>query len=71
MKTIAFTWMILTGSIKPQEKHEGHMTYAVFVKDSTGTEMVYDYAYKEEIIQWLKTNKKTFVYNEDLTINKK
>jgi len=60
MKTIVFYWMMLKGSIIPQEKHEGRKTYALIFPDGKAV----DYAYKAEIIDYLKTG--TFKYNEDL-----
>jgi hypothetical protein len=60
MKTIIFYWMMLTGSVKPQEPVDGRKSYSLELKDST----VVEHAYKGEILNYLKTG--TFVYNEDI-----
>lgn len=51
-----FYLLILIGIIKPQEEN----LYAFFTSDGK----VYEYCYKEEILQAIKTGE--FKYNEDL-----
>lgn len=60
MKTIVFYFMMLKGSIIPQGDNDGRKMYALKCSDGK----VVDYAYKEEIINYIKT--KQFKYNEDL-----
>lgn len=60
MKTIVFYWMMLKGSIIPQGEHEGRKMYALKFPDGK----VVDYAYKEEILNYIET--KTFNYDEQI-----
>jgi hypothetical protein len=72
MKTIIFMWYLMIGTIVPQKEVDGRMTYRVEFNSLTeitegnqtfiGTNV--DYAYKGEILQWIKTNE--FKYNEEL-----
>ncbi len=55
-----FYFLILVGIVKPQ----GDELYAFFTPDGK----VYEYCYKEEIIEAIKTGE--FCYNEDLHLNK-
>lgn len=50
------------GTIIPNKKDhpQDRQTYTIFTKDKK----VIEYAYKEEVIEYLKTG--TFEYNEDL-----
>jgi hypothetical protein len=59
-----FVWLLLTGQVKYQQTMNGHKQYALFFKNGT----VVDYAYKEEIIEYIQTG--DFEYNEDLTFEK-
>ena len=75
MKTILFVWYIINGTLIPQKKVDGRMTNRVEFNSLTeitegnqtfiGKEV--DYAYKEEVMQWIETG--NFEYNEDLTFN--
>jgi hypothetical protein len=60
MKTIVFYWMMLKGSIIPQGDNDGRKMYALKFPDNK----VVDYAYKEEILNYLETG--TFYYDETL-----
>ena len=64
MAKLIFMWMLLTGKIVPQEKNQGHQMYYINCKDNK----VIEYAYKEEILEYIKTG--TFEYNEDLALYK-
>ncbi len=55
-----FYFLILIGIVKPQDDE----LYAFFTPDGK----VYEYCYKEEIIEAIKTGQ--FCYNEDLHLNK-
>jgi hypothetical protein len=54
-----FYFLILIGIVKPQ----GDNLFAYFTTDGK----VYEYCYKEEILQAIKTGE--FCYNEDLHFN--
>ena len=54
-----FYFLILIGIVKPQ----GDNLFAYFTNDGK----VYEYCYKEEILQAIKTGE--FCYNEDLHFN--
>lgn len=56
---LLFILYLLSGTIKPQDSHDGRKTYRLITKHA-----VYEHAYKEEIMEYLKT--KSFEYNEDL-----
>jgi hypothetical protein len=64
MKTIVFYWMMLKGSIIPQGDNDGRKMYALKFPD----DKVVDYAYKEEILNYLETG--TFYYDEDINYAK-
>ncbi len=64
MTKLIFIWYILTGTIEYQQTMDGHKQYALFFEDGK----VVDYAYKEEILEYIETG--TFEYNEDLELNK-
>jgi hypothetical protein len=56
---ILFVIFLQLGVIIPQSENDGRQTYKLSTKDK-----VYEYVYKEEIINYIKTGK--FSYNEDL-----
>jgi hypothetical protein len=60
MKTIIFTWYLITRTVVPQHDVEGRQTYALLFKDGT----VVDFAFKEEILEYIESG--TFEYNEDV-----
>jgi len=72
MKTIVFIWYLINGTIVPQKEVDGRQCYRVnfpvLTEIKEGNQFFYgtvvDYAYKEEIYNYIKTKK--FVYNEDL-----
>jgi hypothetical protein len=64
MTKLIFVWYILTGTVEYQQTMDGHKQYALFFEDGK----VVDYAYKEEILEYIETG--TFEYNEDLELNK-
>ena len=64
MTKLIFIWYILTGTVEYQQTMDGHKQYALFFEDGK----VVDYAYKEEILEYIETG--TFEYNEDLELNK-
>ena len=61
MKLI-FVLYLMLGTIVPNKKDhpQDRQTYTIFTKDKK----VIEYAYKEEVIEYLETG--TFEYNEDL-----
>jgi hypothetical protein len=56
---LLFVLYLMAGIVKPQDSHEGRKTYRLITKNA-----VYEHAYKEEIMEYIKT--RTFEYNEDL-----
>jgi hypothetical protein len=56
---LIFQIYLWVGVITPQDNIDGRYTYIV-----TTNEITVEYAYKEEILNWIKTDE--FVYNEDL-----
>lgn len=60
MTKLIFAWLVLTGQVKYQQTHNDRKQYALFFEDGK----VVDYAYKEEICEYIETG--TFEYNEDL-----
>jgi len=64
MTKLIFIWYIFTGTVEYQQTMDGHKQYALFFEDGK----VVDYAYKEEILEYIETG--TFEYNEDLELNK-
>ena len=72
MKTIMFVWYLINGTIVPQKEVDGRNCYRVNFPETTeiteGNKTfcsnVVDYAYKEEILEYIES--KTFEYNEDL-----
>lgn len=60
MSKLIFLWWLLNGTITPAGEHEGHKMYTVWFADGK----VADYAYKGEILNYIKT--KEFVYDEEL-----
>lgn len=59
MVKLKFMWMLLTHVVVPQEKHDGKQLYYINCKD----DKVIEYAYKEEVLEYIKTG--SFEYNED------
>ena len=57
---LIFAWYLITGTVVYQQDMDGRNQYALFFKDGK----VIDYAYKEEILEYIETG--TFEYNEDL-----
>jgi hypothetical protein len=69
MKTLLFVWYLMNGTLIPQKEIDGDWTYRIVFStpdECFGKEV--DYAYKEEVMEWIETG--TFEYNEDLTFNK-
>ena len=63
-----FAWLLTTGAIEPMnETNDGRELYYIYVMDEDYNIRAYDYAYKEEIYNYIVTGK--FEYNEDLTEN--
>lgn len=60
MITLKFIWLLVTGVVVPAGEHEGHALYTLYFNE---TNQVIDYAYKGEVINYIKTG--TFVYDED------
>ena len=56
---LIFLFYLFTGTVVPQDEHEGRPTYTIFLEDDTCVE----YAYKGEIYNWIETGE--FEYNED------
>ena len=68
MKTLLFVWYIINGTLIPQKKVDGDWTYRIVfptADECFGKEV--DYAYKEEVMEWIETG--NFEYNENLTLN--
>ena len=61
---IVFLWYLITGTVKYQQTMDGHKQYALFFKNGK----VVDYAYKAEILEYIKTG--TFEYDETLELKK-
>lgn len=59
MSKFVFLWYLITGTITPTDVHEDRQLYTI-KKD----ELYIEYAYKEEILNWIKTDE--FVYDEML-----
>lgn len=58
-----FVLYLCTGTIIPQDEHEGRQTYAIFFKDGK----CIDFAYKAEVYNWINQGMPDeFQYNEDL-----
>lgn len=61
MKTlIIFYYMLFIGDIKNIDINEDRTTYTLITKENC----VYEYAYKEEIINYIKTG--DFIYDDTL-----
>ena len=61
MIKLMFVWLVLTGQVEYQQKGEdGRKQYALFFEDGK----VIDYAYKQEIYEYIQTG--TFEYNDAL-----
>jgi hypothetical protein len=64
MKEIIFIALLKMGFIIPMgEKNDDRSLYTVNIKGKT-----YEHAYKEEIINWIKTG--DFYYDEDLSFDR-
>ena len=57
---LIFILYLFTGTVVPQDEHEGRKTYAIFFEDGK----VIDYAYKAEVYNWIETG--TFQYDDTL-----
>ena len=57
---LIFVLYLLTGTVTPQDEHEGRKTYVIFMKDNTCIE----HAYKGEVLHWIETG--SFQYDETL-----
>jgi hypothetical protein len=57
---LIFALYLLTGTVTPQDEHEGRETYTIFLEDGTCIE----HAYAGEVLEWIETG--SFHYNEDL-----
>ncbi len=69
MSKIIFIWMMVTRVITPMgEKNDGREMYTICVENNQGVVVCYDHAYKEEILEYIKTRE--FKYNDFLTENK-
>jgi hypothetical protein len=59
MSKLVFLWYLITGTITPSDVNDDRQMYTIS-KD----ELYVEYAYKEEIINWIKTDE--FVFDEML-----
>jgi hypothetical protein len=59
MSKLVFLWYLITGTITPSDVNDDRQMYTIS-KD----ELYVEYAYKEEIINWIKTDE--FVFDETL-----
>lgn len=59
MSKLVFLWYLITGTITPSDINDDRQMYTIS-KD----ELYVEYAYKEEIINWIKTDE--FVFDETL-----
>jgi hypothetical protein len=57
---LIFVLYLWTGTVTPQDEHEGRKTYAIFMEDGT----CIDYAYTAEVYNWIETG--SFQYDETL-----
>ena len=66
MLEIVFIWMLSHGIVEPMgEKNDDRDLYYIYVVDDQKNVRAYDYAYKEEIYNYIATGE--FVYEETLT----
>jgi hypothetical protein len=64
--TTIFAWLLTIGAVEPMnDTNEGRELYYIYVMDDEYNIRAYEYAYKEEIYNYIVTGK--FEYNEDLT----
>lgn len=61
MSKVIFIWWLLNGTVTPAGEHEGHKMYTVWFNE---TNQVIDYAYKAEVINYIKTG--VFEYDDFL-----
>jgi hypothetical protein len=59
MAKIVFLWYLITGTITPSEMNDDRQLYTLKKDD-----LYIEYAYKEELINWIKTDE--FVFDETL-----
>lgn len=60
---LIFLFYLCTGTVVPQDEHEGRKTYAIFFENGK----VIDYAYRGEVYNWIEQGSPNeFQYNEDL-----
>ena len=66
MSSLIFSWLISVGFVVPMvETKEGRELYVLYVIDHESEEVLaYEYAYKEEIMEWVQTG--DFEYDKDL-----
>lgn len=57
---LIFIFYLFTGTVVPQDEHEGRKTYTIYENDGTCIE----YAYKAEIYNWIETG--VFQYDDTL-----
>ena len=57
---LIFVLYLCTGTVTPQDEHEGRETYTIRQADGTCIE----HAYAGEVLNWIETG--SFQYNEDL-----
>ena len=57
---LIFALYLWTGTVTPQDEHEGRKTYTIHEKNGTCIE----FAYKAEILNWIETG--SFQYDETL-----
>lgn len=61
-----FAWLLTTGAIQPMnDTNDGRELYYIYIMDEDYNIRAYDYAYKEEIYNYIVTGE--FKYNEELT----
>ena len=64
--TTIFAWLLSIGAVEPMnDTNDGRELYYLYIMDDEYNIKAYDYAYKEEIYNYIVTGK--FKYNEDLT----
>ena len=66
---LIFSWLLSMGYVVPMEEmNEGKEMYVLYVvKHETEEVFAYEYAYKDEIIRWIKNG--VFEYEGDKEIN--
>jgi len=63
---VMFAWLLTIGMVEPMnEDNEGRELYYLYVLDEKKNVHVFDYAYEEEIMNYIVTGE--FQYNEAIT----